>query len=146
MKDQLRVSNPPAKPLMIWDGECHFCRRWIERWREITRDNVDYEISQNVADNGRGVRRLQDGRRRPSDRLSRCDERAWLAVALLETPDSAEVVGDADVDLNAIAVPPVFQWLAKEAGIAEREMLRTFNCGIGMVAVVDEKNAGRDRN
>ena len=49
---------------------------------------------------------------------------------------------DADVDLSAIAVLPVFQWLAKEAGIVESEMLRTFNCGIGMVAVSDEKNAG----
>ena len=49
---------------------------------------------------------------------------------------------DAEVDLGAIAVLPVFQWLAKEAGIAEHEMLRTFNCGIGMVAVADEKNAG----
>jgi len=50
---------------------------------------------------------------------------------------------DAEVDLDTIAVLPVFQWLAKEAGIAEREMLRTFNCGIGMVAVADEKNAGQ---
>jgi phosphoribosylformylglycinamidine cyclo-ligase len=50
---------------------------------------------------------------------------------------------DGEVDLDAIAVLPVFQWLAKQAGIAEREMLRTFNCGIGMVAVADEKNAGR---
>jgi len=48
---------------------------------------------------------------------------------------------DAEVDLNAIAVPPVFQWLAKQAGIAEAEMLRTFNCGIGMVAVTDEAHA-----
>jgi phosphoribosylformylglycinamidine cyclo-ligase len=49
---------------------------------------------------------------------------------------------DAEVDLSAISVLPVFQWLAKEAGIAECEMLRTFNCGIGMIAVTDEKNAG----
>jgi phosphoribosylformylglycinamidine cyclo-ligase len=49
---------------------------------------------------------------------------------------------DGEVDLSAIAVLPVFQWLAREAGIAEGEMLRTFNCGIGMVAVADEKNAG----
>src|SRR6266436_8415467 len=46
----LRVSNPPTKPVLIWDGECHFCRRWIERWREITADAVDYETSQNVAE------------------------------------------------------------------------------------------------
>ena len=45
-----RVSNPPPKPLIIWDGECHFCRRWIERWKEITGNQVDYERSQNVGD------------------------------------------------------------------------------------------------
>jgi phosphoribosylformylglycinamidine cyclo-ligase len=49
---------------------------------------------------------------------------------------------DAEVDLTAITVLPVFQWLAKTAGIAQTEMLRTFNCGIGMVAVADEKHAG----
>src|SRR5882757_2332293 len=50
---------------------------------------------------------------------------------------------DAEVDLGAIAVLPVFQWLAKQAGIVEKEMLRTFNCGIGLVAVADEKHAGQ---
>jgi predicted DCC family thiol-disulfide oxidoreductase YuxK len=49
-QSRFRVSNAPPKPLMIWDGDCHFCRRWIERWREITRDEVDYEISQKVGD------------------------------------------------------------------------------------------------
>ncbi len=44
-----RVSNPPAKPLMIWDGECHFCKRWIERWREITAGDVDYVTYQEAA-------------------------------------------------------------------------------------------------
>ena len=50
---------------------------------------------------------------------------------------------DAQVDLPAITVLPVFRWLAKEAGIAESEMLRTFNCGIGMVAVVAQADAAR---
>ncbi|HJT46056.1 MAG TPA: lipase maturation factor family protein [Chthoniobacterales bacterium] len=45
-----RVSNPPPKPLIIWDGECHFCRRWIERWQEITGDKVDYVESQQIGD------------------------------------------------------------------------------------------------
>ena len=49
-KEHLRVSNPPAKPLMIWDGECHFCRRWIERWRVITAGEVDYATYQEIAD------------------------------------------------------------------------------------------------
>jgi len=43
----------------------------------------------------------------------------------------------ARVALGEIAVPPVFSWLAATGGIAEAEMLRTFNCGIGMVVVVE---------
>ena len=38
-------------------------------------------------------------------------------------------------------VPPVFGWLAKAGGVAEDEMLRVFNCGIGMVVVVAEEDA-----
>src|SRR4029453_14002069 len=41
-KSHLRVSNPPPKPLLIWDGECDFCRLWIERWHEITAGKIDY--------------------------------------------------------------------------------------------------------
>jgi len=47
---RLLVSNPPRRPLMIWDGECHFCKRWIERWGEITAGEVDYVTSQESAD------------------------------------------------------------------------------------------------
>jgi phosphoribosylformylglycinamidine cyclo-ligase len=41
----------------------------------------------------------------------------------------------AAVNLRNIFVPPVFRWLAATGGIAQAEMLRTFNCGIGMIAV-----------
>jgi phosphoribosylformylglycinamidine cyclo-ligase len=41
------------------------------------------------------------------------------------------------LDLARIVVPPVFRWLATAGGIQESEMLRTFNCGIGMIAIVD---------
>lgn len=43
----------------------------------------------------------------------------------------------ASINLSAIDVPPVFGWLAKAGGVAESEMIRTFNCGIGMVLVVE---------
>jgi len=45
------------------------------------------------------------------------------------------------VDLSAIPVPEVFKWLAESGGIAEKEMLRTFNCGIGMVVIADSDKA-----
>ncbi len=47
----------------------------------------------------------------------------------------------AEVELSAIPVPPVFSWLAKTGGVAPNEMLRTFNCGIGMIAVVEAQAA-----
>jgi len=48
---------------------------------------------------------------------------------------------DAVVDLARIPPLPVFGWLARAGGVAEAEMLRAFNCGIGLVAVTDEKDA-----
>ncbi|MEL6792434.1 MAG: phosphoribosylformylglycinamidine cyclo-ligase [Pseudomonadota bacterium] len=41
----------------------------------------------------------------------------------------------AEIDLGSWSLPPIFGWLAKEAGIEEREMLKTFNCGVGMIVV-----------
>jgi phosphoribosylformylglycinamidine cyclo-ligase len=41
----------------------------------------------------------------------------------------------ANINLDAWTLPPVFQWLAKEGGMAEAEMLKTFNAGIGMVVI-----------
>jgi phosphoribosylformylglycinamidine cyclo-ligase len=38
-------------------------------------------------------------------------------------------------------IPPVFDWLQKAGNVAESEMLRTFNCGIGMIVVVPDKAA-----
>ena len=49
----------------------------------------------------------------------------------------------ARIDIGAIPVRPVFKWLAKTGGIAEKEMLRTFNCGIGMIAVVEARKADK---
>ncbi|MGR9371917.1 phosphoribosylformylglycinamidine cyclo-ligase [Rhizobium leguminosarum] len=46
----------------------------------------------------------------------------------------------AEIDLDAVTVPPVFSWLAKTGGVESREMLRTFNCGVGMIAVVAGEN------
>ncbi|MGD9806279.1 MAG: phosphoribosylformylglycinamidine cyclo-ligase [Hyphomicrobiaceae bacterium] len=45
------------------------------------------------------------------------------------------------VDLSAIEVPPVFGWLGRVAGLDEAEMLRTFNCGVGMVVIADRLRA-----
>ncbi|MGA3304214.1 MAG: phosphoribosylformylglycinamidine cyclo-ligase [Methylovirgula sp.] len=45
------------------------------------------------------------------------------------------------LDLAAIPVPPVFSWLKAAGNIEENEMLRTFNCGIGMIVIVEANAA-----
>lgn len=47
----------------------------------------------------------------------------------------------AQVDLNAWDLPAVFRWLAETGGMAEAELLKTFNAGIGMVLAVDAAKA-----
>lgn len=49
----------------------------------------------------------------------------------------------AHINLTAIKVPPVFGWLSKSGGLAQSEMLRTFNCGVGMLVAIaaDEADA-----
>jgi predicted DCC family thiol-disulfide oxidoreductase YuxK len=47
VKSALQAALLPAKPLMIYDGDCNFCTLWIHRWRQTTRDLVDYLPFQN---------------------------------------------------------------------------------------------------
>ncbi len=47
----------------------------------------------------------------------------------------------AEIDTNCWERPILFKWLQEKGGIAESEMLRTFNCGIGMAIVVDQAEA-----
>jgi phosphoribosylformylglycinamidine cyclo-ligase len=49
----------------------------------------------------------------------------------------------AEIDLGAFTLPPVFTWLRCEASLDQDEMLRTFNCGIGMIVVVAASDVER---
>ena len=40
---------PEIRPLLIYDGDCAFCRRWIARWRRATGERVEYAPYQEVA-------------------------------------------------------------------------------------------------
>ena len=44
----------------------------------------------------------------------------------------------AEIDLTSWSLPPVFGWLAETGGMEEAELLKTFNAGVGMIAVVPE--------
>lgn len=47
----------------------------------------------------------------------------------------------AHIDLDRWVMPSVFQWLMRAGDVDSHEMLRTFNCGIGMILVVAKKDA-----
>lgn len=47
----MRISRSPVKPLLVYDGDCGFCRKWIARWKVLTRGRVDYEPYQTAAKN-----------------------------------------------------------------------------------------------
>ncbi|OYY13075.1 MAG: phosphoribosylformylglycinamidine cyclo-ligase [Rhizobiales bacterium 35-68-8] len=49
----------------------------------------------------------------------------------------------AQIDLSTFTLPPVFRWLAQAGGVAPEEMLRAFNCGVGMAVVVAADDAAR---
>jgi phosphoribosylformylglycinamidine cyclo-ligase len=47
-----------------------------------------------------------------------------------------------EIDTSAWPLPPVFSWLQREGAVADSEMWRTFNCGIGFVLMVAPGDAG----
>jgi len=51
-------------------------------------------------------------------------------------PDNVQVI----IDTQSWELPAIFKWLQKEGNIESQEMYRTFNCGVGMVVCVAEKN------
>lgn len=61
---------------------------------------------------------------------------------LIENPPRVIAEGlEARFDWNAWEMPPVFQWLQKTGGVADHEMRRTFNCGVGLILVAAPENA-----
>ncbi len=45
-----RTNYPPTeKPMMVWDGECGFCKYWVTRWKMYTGDRITYKTYQEVA-------------------------------------------------------------------------------------------------
>ena len=51
-----------------------------------------------------------------------------------------------EIDLSSWDLPAIFKWLAQQGNIAQAELLKTFNCGIGMVVIVaaDSADAVKD--
>jgi predicted DCC family thiol-disulfide oxidoreductase YuxK len=47
--ESFRVAAPPARSLVVFDGDCSFCRFWISRWKRTSGDRLDYAPYQDAA-------------------------------------------------------------------------------------------------
>jgi len=72
------VANPPSKPLLVYDGDCGFCKLWIARWREETGDAVEYQPLQEAAARFPEVPREEFER---AVKLIEPDGRVWSGAA-----------------------------------------------------------------
>ena len=79
---------------MVFDGDCNFCRRWISRWRQTTRDRVEYVPFQD-----RSV-----AERFPELPREQCEQ----AVQLIDT--DGQIYSAAEAVFRAQAVAPWKRW------------------------------------
>jgi predicted DCC family thiol-disulfide oxidoreductase YuxK len=84
-----KVNRPPAKAVMLFDGDCGFCQRWIQRWGRSMGQHVDFlplqaaEIAERFPELSRAAMEDAVHLVEPSGRVSRGAEavfRSWLAV------------------------------------------------------------------
>ena len=81
-----------TRPVLIYDGDCGFCRRWVERWRGVTGEDVEYATSEDAAPRFPAI---------PPERFRE-------AVALVE-PDGRATFG-AEAVFRALATAPGRAW------------------------------------
>jgi lipase maturation factor 1 len=89
VSNAVKVAFPPAKPVLLFDGDCNFCRRWIARWRDFTGDAVEYIPYQDAS---------------VSERFPELSSERMAEAVHLVTADAA-VYSGAEAVFRALAVP-----------------------------------------
>ena len=84
--------NKP-KPILIYDGDCVFCRRWIERWRVITGERVEYASYQEAA-----------------SRFPHIPEVEFKSAVQFVDP-GGKTYRAAEAVFRSLATAPAYQWL-----------------------------------
>ena len=90
----MTVASPPSKPLLIYDGDCGFCRFWIRRWKQMSGEKVDYLPAQDA-------RVLAEFPEIPPERFA-------VSVQLVDTDGS--VFSGAEAVLRALACGTGRRW------------------------------------
>lgn len=94
---KVKVPIPPAKPLMIYDGDCDFCGRWIVRWQRETNSHVDYLPAQD---------------RRVADQFPQLTREQLEAAVHLVTTDGSVFAG-AEAVIRSLALASRARWLLR---------------------------------
>jgi len=81
------------RPIVLFDGDCGFCRFWVERWRARTRGLVDFAPAQQEA-----------------SRFPQVTEQAWRRSVQLVTP-AGEVYSAAEAVFRTLAYVPGYRWM-----------------------------------
>ena len=81
------------RPLLLFDGDCGFCRFWVARWRVSVRDRVDFAPAQQEA-----------------SRFPQITEEAWKRSLQLVTPEGA-VYDGAEAVFRTLAYAPERRWM-----------------------------------
>jgi len=95
VKSMVEVASPPAKAVMIYDGDCSFCSLWIHRWQQTTSGHLEYLPFQDPS----------VAARFPEVPRSQFE----TAVQLVET--DGRVYGGAEAVFRALAHKPHQGWL-----------------------------------
>jgi len=97
MQGEVEVATPPEKPVVIFDGDCQFCRFWIKRWQKASGPRVDYMASQD-----RMVR----------DRFPEIPAH-WFQESVLLVETDGWVVRGAEAVCLSLSANPRHGWLRK---------------------------------
>ncbi len=97
---------PEAKPVLIYDGRCGFCRIWLDYWRQLTCDRLEYIASQDVG-----------------DRFPQIPSEAYKESVQLVRPDGS-VLSGARAVFETLGKQRIYRWIAGPGEFAYRVIAR----------------------
>ena len=100
----LGMSEP--KPVLIYDGHCGFCRIWLDYWRQLTGDRIEYLASQDVG-----------------DRFPQIPPEAYSQSVQLVRPDGS-VASGARAVFESLGKSRIYSWISAPSELAYRIIAR----------------------
>ena len=98
-----------GKPVLIFDGRCGFCRIWLDYWRKLTGDRIEYLASQDTG-----------------GRFPQIPQQAYAASVQLVRPDGS-VASGARAVFEALGQERIYRWISGPSELAYRFIARRRN-------------------